>query len=274
MRRIISVIVVLFISSAAWSQDSGQLRIPLTNPGQPGKLRVDINSGSITVRGSDVKEVVINYVSSERKVNDKEKEKDGASSTSGLNKVSSSTMDLEASEKDNVVRVESESWNKGVDLVIEVPKNFDLDLEGYNNGFIQVNNITGEIEAEHYNGKITLENISGSVVAETYNGEITITYDKVTPDTPMAYSTYNGHVDLTFPSTTKLSFKMKSKQGDIYEGFGMEMIQDEAAAETDRSKSGVYKVKVNTWVRGDINGGGADVTIQSYNGNIYLRKAN
>ncbi len=272
MKQIISVIAVLLITSAAWSQDSGQLRIPLTNPDQPGKLRVDINSGSITVRGSDVKEVIVNYVSTERKV--KEKAKDSSSGTSGLTKVSSSTMDLEASEKDNFVRVESDSWNQGVDLDIEVPKNFDLQLEGYNNGFILVNNITGEIEAEHYNGKITMENISGSVVAETYNGGITITYNKVTPDTPMAYSTYNGHVDLTFPPSTKLSFKMKSKQGDIYEGFGMVITQDKASAQTDRSKSGVYKVKVDTWVKGDINGGGAEVTIQSYNGNIYLRKAN
>jgi len=272
MKRISSIaIVLLFLSFAAFAQDSGQLRIPLTNPGQSGKLKVDINNGSITVKGSDVKEVIINYKTTERKVKDKSK---SSSSSSGMTKIASNSLDLEATERNNVVSVESDNWNKGVDLVIEVPRNFDLHLEGYNNGFILASNITGEIEAEHYNGKITLENISGSVVAETYNGAITITYDKVTSETPLAYTTYNGNIDLTFPPGTKLSFKMKSKRGDIYEGFGMVMTQEKASTSTERSKSGVYKVKVDTWVRGDINGGGAMVAIQSYNGNIYIRKGN
>jgi hypothetical protein len=271
MKRINILLVAVLLTTAVYAQE-GQLKIPLTKPGEAGRLSVDINSGSITVKGSDVKQVIINYSGTEHKVG--ERENKSRSGSEGLNKVASNALDLEAAEKDNHVMVESDSWNKGVDLVIEVPRNFDLHLEGYNNGFIQVNNVTGEIEAEHYNGKITLENISGSVVAETYNGAITITYDKVTPNTPMAYSTYNGNIDLTFPASTALSFKMKTKQGDIYEGFDMTLEQEKTSTATERSKSGVYKVQVDNWVRGKINGGGAEVTIQSYNGDIFLRKGN
>lgn len=36
----------------------------------------------------------------------------------------------------------------------------------------------------------------------------------------------------------------------------------------------VYKVKVDNWVRGKMNGGGPEITIQSYNGNIFIRKGN
>lgn len=271
MKQLIAICTLTFLAITAYGQNQGQLKIPLTNPGEPGKLRVDINTGSITVKGSDVPEVIVNYQGREQKVKDKDK---NGSSSGGLKKIASNSLDLEASEKNNRVVVESDSWSKGVDLVIEVPRNFDLDLEGYNNGYIQVDNVTGEIEAEHYNGKITLNNISGSVVAETYNGAITITYDKVTPDTPLAYSTYNGNIDLTFPSSTALSFKMKTKQGDIYEGFDMVLTQEKQSKATDRSKSGVYKVTVDNWIRGDINGGGAEVAIQSYNGNIYIRRGN
>ena len=78
---------------------------------------MDINSGSITVKGSDVKDVIINYSSSEHKVG--ERENNSRSESDGLNKVASTALDLEASEKDNHVSVESDSWNKGVDLVIE-----------------------------------------------------------------------------------------------------------------------------------------------------------
>ncbi len=268
----ITIMIVFFLSISVYGQEAGQLRIPLSNQGQSGKLKVDINVGSITVIGSNVSEVIINYKSLERKVKDKSKGE--STNKDGLKKISSGTLDLEAYEKNNTVVVESDSWGQGVDLDIQVPKNFDLHLEGYNNGDIKVSDIIGEIEAENYNGKITMYNISGSVVAETYNGAIVITFDKVTPDTPMAYSTYNGNVDLLFPASTKASFKMKSKQGEIYEGFGMEMVESKVTTKTERSKSGVYKVKVDNWVRGKINGGGPEITIQSYNGNILIRKGN
>lgn len=199
------------------------------------------------------------------------KDKDKANGNSGLNRIGGTALDLEASESNNVVEVESDSWNQGLDLDIQVPKNFDVHLETYNNGDLYASNIAGEVEADNYNGKITLENISGTVVADTYNGGIVVTFDAVTPDTPMAFSTYNGHVDLTFPADYKASFKMKSKSGEIFEGFDMVIEKTKPATETKR-ESGVYKVKIDDWIYGSINGGGAEISMQTTNGNIYVRK--
>ena len=276
MKRIkTTYLIFAFLMGAlsAAAQDTGQMKIPLENPSSRGSLKVDINSGSITVTGTNVNEVIVNYTSREQKVKDKDKDKTN-SSAGGLKKISSNSIDLEARQDGNRVIVESDSWSKGVDLDIQVPVNFDLELEGYNNGDIYAKNINGDVEADNYNGRITLENISGSAVADTYNGAIRVTFDAVTPDTPMAFTTYNGHVDLTFPPSTKASFKMKSKHGDIYEGFDMPIEESKPIMETERSKSGQYKVKVDDWVRGSINGGGAMVTIQNYNGNIFIRKGN
>ena len=158
-----------------------------------------------------------------------------------------------------------------MDLEIQVPVNFDLHLETYNNGDLYAQNIRGEVEADNYNGKITLENISGTVVADTYNGAIIVTFDEVTPDTPMAFTTYNGNVDLTFPSNYKASFKMKTKQGEIFEGFDMVIEEAKPKTETER-ESGVYRVKIDDGIRGSINGGGPEIAMQTYNGNIYIRK--
>lgn len=260
------LVLALVISASAYAQESGELRIPLSNPGQRGTLSVDIRSGSITVIGSSVSEVIVKYTARERKVKDK-----SSKSEDGLNRVNGGTLDLEASERNNIVKVESDSWSQGVDLEIQVPQNFNLKLEGYNNGDILARNINGAVEADNYNGKVTLENISGSAVVDTYNGAITVTFDSVTPDTPMAFTTYNGHVDLTFPANTKASFKLKTNQGEIYEGFDMVIIKSKPATET-QSKSGTYRVKIDDWVRGTINNGGPEITCQNYNGNIYIRK--
>jgi hypothetical protein len=258
----------ILVSTSTYAQESGELKIPLSNPGERGKLIVDMNSGSITVVGSSVNEVLVKYSVPEKKVKDKDK---GGKNEDGLNRIGGSALDLEASEKNNVVEVESDSWNQRVDLEIQVPQNFDLHLKTYNNGDIVARSITGEVEADNYNGKITLENISGTAVADTYNGRILVTFDSVIPDTPMAFTNYNGNIDLTFPANYKASFKMKTKQGEIFEGFDMTIEESKPRTETQR-ESGEYKVKIDDWIRGSINGGGSEISMQTYNGDLYIRK--
>jgi DUF4097 and DUF4098 domain-containing protein YvlB len=87
----------------------------------------------------------------------------------------------------------------------------------------------------------------------------------------MSYSTYNGDIDISFPSTLKASLKMKTQQGDIYSGFDVDFKTTGPVKEKD-DNSGVYKVKIDEWKRGDINGGGPEIMLRNYNGNIYVRK--
>ncbi|HYC83590.1 MAG TPA: DUF4097 family beta strand repeat-containing protein, partial [Chryseosolibacter sp.] len=141
----------------------------------------------------------------------------------------------------------------------------------YNDGDLIVSNIEGECAITNYNGEITALNISGSVVATTYNGEIKVTFDKVTPDTPMSFSTYNGDIDITMPSTVKASFKMKTEQGDIYTGFEMKVVNSGVVPVKD-SKDGRLSIKIDEWKRGDVNGGGPEISMKTYNGDILVRK--
>jgi len=38
------------------------------------------------------------------------------------------------------------------------------------------------------------------------------------------------------------------------------------------TKSGNFKVVIDDWVKGDINGGGPEFTMKNYNGDILIRK--
>ncbi len=127
------------------------------------------------------------------------------------------------------------------------------------------------MELTNYNGEITAEGISGSVVATTYNGEIKATFDKVTDGAPMSFSTYNGDIDLTFPSTLKASLKMKTDQGEILTGFDVNLVKS-GPVEKKEGKSGTFRVKVDEWVRGDVNGGGPEFVMKTYNGDVKVRK--
>jgi DUF4097 and DUF4098 domain-containing protein YvlB len=134
-----------------------------------------------------------------------------------------------------------------------------------------VSNIQGEVELTNHNGEITASNISGAVVATTYNGEVKVVLDKVKEGAPMSFTTYNGDVDVTLPPTMKATLKMKTERGDIYSDFDV-AFKNTGPIEKKENKGGVYKVVIDEWKRGDINGGGPEVTLRNYNGDIFVRK--
>lgn len=258
------LLLIIGLGFGVQAQDNGEILVPLTNPGQRANVKVDLRKGSIRVVGTARKDVLVKYSAQPSRKSEK-------NSKDGLKRISSAAMDLEITEKDNYVEIESDSWNKGVDVVVEVPSDVDLHVETYNNGDIYVENISGEIVADNYNGKITAESISGSLVADTYNGSIKARFNTVSSDTPMAFTTYNGDVDLTFPGSFKCTLKMKTNQGDIYSGFDFDPVKSEPVTKKDKN-SETFKVYLDEWVKGKVNGGGSEIMVKNYNGDIYIRK--
>lgn len=263
--RIINVAGVLFLSLASLAaQTSNDITIAFSNPGQRGKVVVDIKKGPITVKGTARQDVLVRYRSPEG--NDVKLE----AAEGGLKKISGGMASLEILEQNNKIYVESNSWQKALEVYLEVPRGVDLDLSTYNEGRIIIENIEGEIVTENYNGPITADKISGSLVANTYNGPIKVVFDKVTPDTPLAFSTYNGDVDITFPANFKGSFKLRTDFGEILTGFDMELSQPEV--KQNETGKGWKKTYFDGWITGKVNGGGPEVTMKNYHGNIYIRK--
>lgn len=282
---LISMGLVLILPSTAAAQSANEFTVPLSEPSKRGKLKANLNYGSITVKGTARKDVLIKYApavdedddngddddNNKKNKNKNASDNDEAASRAGLKRIGNGGMDLEVTESGNFVKVKSNSWKHKLNLEIEIPSGMDLELHTYNGGDLMVTNVQGELALSNYNGEITALNISGSVVASTYNGKIKVTFDKVTEGTPMSYSTYNGDIDLTFPSTLKASLKMKTEQGEIFTGFDIN-ITSSGPVQMKDTKAGVYKVVVDDWKRGDVNGGGPDFTMKNYHGDIVIRK--
>jgi hypothetical protein len=293
MKKIILIISIVSASACfLHAQTSGEFVVPLSDPAKRGKLRAHINYGSITVKGTARKDVLIKY-SGEEGSDDKFKEKykdsnkgrgnvkvnvnvngesdKPAANTDGLKKISGSTLDLEASETDNTIKVNSGSWNTKLNLDIEVPAGFDVQMHTYNEGELVISNVQGELDLNNYNGDILAEAISGSVIATTYNGSIKVVFDKVAEGNPMSFSSYNGDIDVTFPAALKATLRMKTERGEILSGFDMAVQKAQPVQKKD-TKAGTYKVVIDEWVKGDINGGGPEFTMKNYNGDIMIRK--
>jgi hypothetical protein len=257
--------LILITTSISSAQNPNEFAVPMSDPAKRGKLIARINYGSITVKGTARKDVLVTYTAEQDEEDKKGTTKDG------LRRIGGGGMDLEVIEDANLVKVVSDSWSNKLNLEIEVPTGMDLEVKTYNDGDLMITNIQGEVELTNYNGEITALNISGSVVATTFNGGIKVTFNNVTAAAPMSYSTYNGDIDITFPAGLKASMRMKTEQGDIYSGFDVDFKSSGPIQKKD-TKSGVYKVVIDEWKRGDINGGGAEIAMKNYNGDIYLRK--
>jgi len=261
---LITLLCIIMLGVIGQETQKQQLVIPLTNPGKPGFLKLGGINCSILVTGYDGKEVIVLAYS-----------KNGMTKISetknGMKKINASSMSIEAEEKDNRIDISSGFSNEGVTFEVKVPFNFSLELSTVNDGEIKVENVNGEISANNVNGPITLNKVSGLVSASTINEDIIITFDKVTPDSPMAFSSLNGNIDITFPASIKANLKIKCDRGDILTDFDVELSK-ERKVNNETNNKGVYKVSIDEWVYGKINGGGAEYSFKNFNGDIIIRK--
>ncbi|NHA02207.1 DUF4097 domain-containing protein [Mucilaginibacter sp. HC2] len=263
-----ALLAVLLLNTRVWAQGgSGQLIVPLSDPGKPYKLSAGLVRGSITVTGYEGKDIVIDAQSGEERRGHVKEDGNGMKRLIGNN-----NLDITAEEKNNEINVGG-SAGKFVNLIIKVPQSgAKLKLSAINDGNIMVSNVKGELEVINVNGHIKLTGISGSVVANTINGDVTVTFRSIDPKAAMAFTTLNGNVDVTFPATLKANVKLKSDRGDIYTDFDVVNTAQKPAV-TKTNKNGMYSLKIDDWVYGKIDGGGPEMMMKNMNGNIYIRKA-
>jgi hypothetical protein len=64
------VIIILSFATALFAQDGEQVSIPLSDPGKPYKLNVDMVTGSIKIMVYDGKDIIVDTKTNEREKRD------------------------------------------------------------------------------------------------------------------------------------------------------------------------------------------------------------
>jgi len=251
------------------AQSDNKVTVPLTDPSRPVTLRAHLVSGSITVKGADVKEVVV-----EAKARGGEESHSGGRAE-GMKRIPMTSTGLNIEAENNNVRVSTDSYQRTVDLTITVPIHTSVSLHSVNDGNIVVSGVDGDLDVNNVNGEVDLKNIGGSVVAHALNGHVVATLNRIDPQKPMAFSSLNGDIDVTFPADLKANVSMRTDNGEVYSDFDIKVLPNapQQTVEDSRGKGGKYKVKIDKNVRGTINGGGQEIQFKNFNGNIYIRKA-
>ncbi len=258
-----------------------RLTVPLSDPAKPARIEVSLVMGSIHVTAGKAGEVSIGAEVAPDEGEDSGDEDAPAIAGSAkdrkdrshLHRLPNNSLDLSAEEDKNRVRIQVNSWSRTVDLEVRVPEGSALQLSTVNDGELVVEGISGELDLSNTNGDITVKNARGPVNANTVNGDITVDFAGALAAAPMAFSTLNGDVDLSLPPDARLNVRLRSDNGDIYSDFDVAIVTEDVRGPVEPNHGkGKYRVSIAKELTGKIGGGGPEIFLKTFNGDVVLRK--
>lgn len=254
---------LLSCAGAAFSQNNAEIiTVPLSRPGEPVALDVDVLSARIEVVGEDRQDAQfsIRMIGGERRI----KTPSGTKTLAGGGGVS-------VEEQDNRISIDSETHMNRVEIVARIPRRANLDLSTVNNGEIIVRDVTGTLQLENVNGPITATNIDGSIIAESVNQKIDIGFANVGKDGATSVATLNGDINISLPPNAKAELRIDNARGEIESDFELDVKPTKPTLERKEGRPGV-SVRLEDEIVASINGGGPVIKVKTLNGNIRIAK--
>ena len=163
--------------------------------------------------------------------------------------------------------------NISVNYSLTVPKEIDLELKTVN-GRVDVDDVSGAVDAKTTNGRIGLTGIVGTIQAKTTNGKIGLlevlgpiraktTNGSIKAEVggsgeqqhEIRAATTNGGIEVTLPKGLKANLKASTVNGKIDSDFPV-----------------TVKGLISKSVDGAINGGGELIHLKTVNGSIRLKE--
>ncbi len=260
------LLLLLLTSTQSFAQSTPQvINVPLSNPGEPLTLDIDILSANIEVIGEEREDVefVVSVEKTDRQI----------ITPSGAKALTASAYSLEIDEDENFVSVDTDWRANNINIVARIPRRANLELSTVNDGTIVVSNVSGNMQLENVNGPITATGVSGSIIAEAINDPIEVRFTSIDPDSAMSLNSINGDLVFGLPATAGAQFHLDSGQGEIYSDFEVEVRPTDPVVER-RSEGGGVEVRVESTIVVDVNGGGPVIRLKTLNGDIQILKVN
>lgn len=237
-------------------------QLSFADPDAVRKLEVDMPCGTIKVNGHDSDQVVV-------KLSVPNLERMKTVETNGLKPVRPQNLDFDIEPNGNYIKVDSNSRRYKTNLEILVPFNTNLDLDSYDDA-IEVRNVSGKVRARSQRDHITLTGVSGPVDLRSPQGNISVSLTAQATPAGSTLETYNGSIDLFVPSDLKATFRYMSQFGQVLTD--LDLSTSDGTVKKAASDSGSLKIEFEKFVTSTLNGGGAELTLETTNGNIRLRQ--
>jgi DUF4097 and DUF4098 domain-containing protein YvlB len=156
------------------------------------------------------------------------------------------------------------NWNWGsrnnpasVEYTLTVPRAARLDEIKLINGRLDVNGVSGEVNASCINGRLEARNLAGRARLSTINGRLEAMFDQLAGHS-VELNSVNGSVDLTIPSDSKAEIEASTVSGGINNDFGLHVNNHHFVGHD---------------LRGELGSGGTRIKLANVNGRIEVHHA-
>lgn len=210
-----------------------------------GRIQLSNINGDVTINACDCSQVTL---SAEIKASSQEM-RDRISIEIENN---DSHLNIQTKYKDN----RGSSWHNESSEVIyalSVPNNVRLETIELVNGDLNINGITGALEAELVNGDLKSDGATNSTHVEMVNGSMEIHFDKLDNTQKVELEAVNGNIAIYLPSDADATIDAETVSGKITNDFDLKVIKHKY---------------VGSEMRGKIGNGNANIQLENVNGKI------
>ncbi len=138
---------------------------------------------------------------------------------------------------------------------LTMPRTASLRLKDYKSR-TKIDGVAADVEIETYKGTVRATRLDGALRIETYKGDVDAELLGVKKD--VSLETYKGTIDLSIPRRAAFSVSGDTRKGELDAGrFGL-----------DSKATGRRGARLS----GDVNGGGPEVSLETYKGTIRLKE--
>ena len=152
------------------------------------------------------------------------------------------------------------SWNNNhseVVYTLNVPNNVNLDSIELVNGDLELNGVTGRLDADLVNGSLKSDGLTASTKIEMVNGDMEIRFTDLSNAEKIKLESVNGNIELYLPSSADATIEAETVSGRISNEFGLKVIKHKY---------------VGSQMNGVIGNGNIQINLENINGRIAIKE--
>ena len=142
-----------------------------------------------------------------------------------------------------------------VEFTVMVPRRARLSEIKLINGELDIEGVSGGVNASSVNGTVRAQKIAGDVRLSTVNGKLEASFEKLGDAHMISLNSVNGAISLSIPYDAGAEFNARNVTGGIDNDFGMPVKQSQAAG---------------SQMHGVLKGGGTYIDLKNINGTICI----
>jgi DUF4097 and DUF4098 domain-containing protein YvlB len=142
-----------------------------------------------------------------------------------------------------------------VEFTVMVPRRARLSEIKLINGELDIEGVSGGVNASSVNGTVRAQKIAGDARLSTVNGKLEASFERLGDAKTISMNSVNGPISLSIPYDAGAEFNARNVTGGIDNDFGIPVSQDHSAG---------------SQLHGVLKGGGTYINLKNINGAICI----